>query len=172
MSKEIRVETDLARRLGDEGGHDYPDFDAMWTRIDLARQEPEAEATRRQGRTMFLCGRRLAILSMVVLVLIATPVVASMSGHWDFTFLPGVKSALNHGFGQTIDKSVTSSGVTFTIDSAMSDDNGTTLLYSFDPGDEEPRGWRFSEVELRTADGEQVVKLNDVQAMRMNWKKG
>ncbi|PZM67681.1 DUF4179 domain-containing protein [Paenibacillus dendritiformis] len=172
MSKETRVETDLARRLGDEGGHDYPDFDAMWTRIDAARQEYEAESLGRQGRTMFLRGRRLAVLSAVALVLIATPVLASMSGHWDFTFRPGVKSALNHGFGQTIDKSVTNSGVTFTVDSAMSDDNGTTLLYSFDPGDEEPLEWRFSEVELRTADGEPVVKVNDVQSMRMNWKKG
>ncbi|MGG3839413.1 DUF4179 domain-containing protein [Paenibacillus thiaminolyticus] len=172
MNKETRVETDLARRLGDEEGHGYPDFDAMWTRIDVARQEPEAESARRQGRTMFLRGRRLAVLSAVALVLIATPVLASMSGHWDFTFRPGVKSALNHGFGQTIDKSVTNSGVTFTVDSAMSDDNGTTLLYSFDPGDEEPLEWRFSEVELRTADGEPVVKVNDVQSMRMNWKKG
>lgn len=170
MNKETHEEKALARQLGDEVRHTYPDFDAMWVRMEAARQEQEATGSAR--RKMFPRGRRLAVLSAVALVLIATPVLASMSGQWDFTYRPGLKSALNRGFGQTIDKSVRSGGVTFTVDSAMSDDNGTTLLYSLDPGDKEPREWRFSELELRKADGEQIVQINDIQTMRMNWKKG
>lgn len=173
MSKQAPEEKVLAQQLGGEGNHTYPDFDAMWLKIEADRQQEQAPAVvKRTKRTGFLHGRRLAFLSSIAFVIVATPVLASMSGKWDFTSRPGLKSALNQGFGQTLNKSVTTSGITFTIDSAMSDDNGTTLLYSFDPKDEQAREWGFSEVELRRADGETIAQVKGGRAMEMNWKTG
>ncbi|MFD0715666.1 DUF4179 domain-containing protein [Paenibacillus sp. GCM10027626] len=173
MDKKTRAESALARRMGDEESCDYPDFEAMWARIEAAKHQPEAEFDRgRQARAVRPRGRRLALFATAAFVMLATPVLASMAGQWDFSFRPGVESALNHGFGQTIGQSIRNGGVTFTIDSAMADDNGTTLLYSFDPGDKEPREWRFSGVELRKADGEAVMKIDDLQTIGMKLSEG
>ncbi|MFU1797415.1 DUF4179 domain-containing protein [Paenibacillus azoreducens] len=173
MSKQAREEKVLAQQLGGDGSHTYPDFDAMWLRIEADREQEQAPiAVERTKRTGFLHGRRLAFLSSIAFVIIATPVLASMSGRWDFTSRPGLEAALHQGFGQTLNKSVTENGVTFTVDSAMSDDNGTTLLYSFDPKDKQARKWGFSEVELRGADGEKIAQVEGGRAMKMNWDKG
>ncbi|MGG3309496.1 DUF4179 domain-containing protein [Paenibacillus lautus] len=173
MSKQAPEEKVLAQQLGGEGNHTYPDFDAMWLKIAADRQQEQAPTVvKRTKRTGFLHGRRLAFLSSIAFVIIATPVLASMSGKWDFTFRPGLKAALDQGFGQTLNKSVTASDVTFTIDSAMSDDNGTTLLYSFDPKDKQARKWGFSEVELRQADGEKITQVKGGREMEMYWKNG
>ncbi|MDR0267307.1 DUF4179 domain-containing protein [Paenibacillus sp.] len=173
MNKQAPEEKVLAQQLGGEGDHTYPDFDAMWLKIEVDRQQEQAPTVvKKTKRTGLLHGRRLAFLSSLAFVIIATPVLASMSGKWDFTFRPGLKSALNQGFGQTLNKSVTESGVTFTINSAMSDDNGTTLLYSFDPKDKQARKWGFSEVELRKPDGEKIAQVEGGRVMDMNWKKG
>lgn len=173
MSKQAPEEKVLAQQLGGEGNHTYPDFDEMWLKIEAGRQQEQAPTVvKRAKRTGFLHGRRLAFLSSIAFVIIATPVLASMSEKWDFTFRPGLKAALDQGFGQTLNKSVTASGVTFTIDSAMSDDNGTTLLYSFDPKDKQARKWGFSEVELRKADGEKITQVKGGREMEMYWKNG
>ncbi|WP_019421364.1 DUF4179 domain-containing protein [Paenibacillus sp. OSY-SE] len=174
MKKRTNEIKNLSQQLGDDGNHSYPDFDAMWMRIEAAINAQDKQKTSASSRTVPLFrGRRLAaVLSAAVFVLLATPVLAYISGKWDFNSLQGVESAIQHGFGQPINKKVTNSGVTFAIDTAVSDDNGTTLLYSLNTGDKQERKWTFDQFDFKDEKGNSIASLDLVQKMNMNWDKG
>ncbi|MCE5170951.1 DUF4179 domain-containing protein [Paenibacillus profundus] len=174
MKKRTNEIKNLSQQLGDDGNHSYPDFDAMWMRIEAARNAQDKKKTSASSRTVPLFrGRRLAaVLSAAVFVLLATPVLAYITGKWDFNYLQGVESAIQHGFGQAINKKVTNSGVTFAIDTAVSDDNGTTLLYSLNTGDKQERKWIFDQFDFKDGKGNSIARLDLVQKMNMQWDKG
>ncbi|MEQ7051706.1 DUF4179 domain-containing protein [Paenibacillaceae sp. P-4] len=174
LEKKTNEITNLSQQLGDEGSHSYPDFEAMWMRIEAAKNEQDEQGTSAaplQTKPLFR-GRRLAVLSLAAFVLLATPVLAYITGKWDFKNLKGVESAIQQGFGQQINKKVTNSGVTFTIDTAVSDDNGTTLLYSLNTGDKQERKWIFDQFDFKDEKGNSIASLDLVQKMNMNWSKG
>ena len=174
LEKRINGITKLFQQLGDEGNHSYPDFEAMWMWIEAARNEQDdrrISAASLQMRPLFH-GRRLAVLSVAVFVLLATPVLAYITEKWDFNNRQGVESAIQHGFGQPINKKVTNSSVTFAIDTAVSDDNGTTLLYSLNTGDRQERKWIFDQFDFKDSKGNFIAHLDDVQKMQMHWGKG
>ncbi|UHA73345.1 DUF4179 domain-containing protein [Paenibacillus sp. 481] len=167
MKKRANEIVNLSQQLGDDSNHSYPDFDSMWMRIEAARNEQgelKTSATSLHTRALFR-GRRLAGLSVAVFILLATPALAYMTGNWDFIYHSGVKSALQHGFGQQLDKTVTNNDVTFTIDTAVSDDNGTALLYSLDTGDKKERTWIFDHLELKDSKGDSIARIGGVEAM-------
>lgn len=71
MSKQAPEEKVLAQQLGGEGNHTYPDFDAMWLKIEADRQQEQAPAVvKRTKRTGFLHGRRLAFCHQLLLLLL------------------------------------------------------------------------------------------------------
>jgi len=143
-------------------------------RIEAARNEQDEQGTSAapwQTKPVFR-GRKLAVLSLAAFVLLATPVLAYITGKWDFKNLKGVESAIQQGFGQPINKKVTNSGVTFAIDTAVSDDNGTTLLYSLNTGDKQERKWTFDQFDFKDEKGNAIASLDLVQKMNMHWDKG
>ncbi|TVX93357.1 DUF4179 domain-containing protein [Paenibacillus agilis] len=163
-----------SQQLGNDDSHSYPDFDAMWMRIEAARNKQDKLRTSTdpaQTRPL-IRRRRLAALSVAAFVLLATPALAYLTGKWDFIFHSGIKSALQHGFGHPINKTVANKGVTFTIDTAVSDDNGTALLYSLDTGDEQEKKWVFDQFEFKDNNGNSIARMDNKQAMKMNWNKG
>lgn len=175
LEKKTNEATNLSQQLGDEGSHSYPDFEAMWMRIEAARNEQDEQgmsAAPLQTKPLFR-GRRLAVLSVAAFVLLATPVLAYITGKWDFNYhLKGVESAIQQGFGQPINKKVTNSGVTFAIDTAVSDDNGTTLLYSLNTGDKQERKWMFDQFEFKDDKGNSIARMDLVQMMKRKWDNG
>ncbi|MCY9702756.1 DUF4179 domain-containing protein [Paenibacillus alvei] len=176
LEKKTNEATNLSQQLGDEGSHSYPDFEAMWMRIEAARSEQDEQgtsATPLQTKPLFR-GRRLAVLSLAAFVLLATPVLAYITMKWDFKNLKGVESAIQHGFGQPINKKVTNSGVTFAIDTAVSDDNGTTLLYSLNTGDKQERKWIFDQFDFKDEKGNSIESLDYVKRVNLNyhWRDG
>ncbi|MBD8499534.1 DUF4179 domain-containing protein [Paenibacillus arenosi] len=174
MKKRTNGIQNLSQQLGNKDDHPYPDFDAMWTRIEAARNEkdePITAAAPIQTKSLFR-GRRLAVLSVAAFVLVATPALAYIAGKWDFIYPSGVKSALHHGFGQPINKSVTDNGVTLSMDTAVSDDNGTVLLYSLDTGDKEEREWVFDEFEFKDNKGNSIARFDNETAIKRNWNNG
>jgi hypothetical protein len=128
-----KVEKTFERFLDEEAKLDYPDFEAMWSRIESSMPGPDEKlqavdmAVPKPKRL-----RKVAVISILAAVLVATPVVATLSYNWDsiLSYRSGVRSALQEGLGQNIGKEVTHDGVTLTVHTAIVDDNRTVLLYS------------------------------------------
>jgi hypothetical protein len=152
-----KIEQRFSQHLKDETHLEYPDFDAMWRRLEPTLPEVDEKlqavdwyAPKRRNI------RKVAFISLIGAVLLATPVVAAISGKWDnlLTFRSGIQSALVQGLGQSIEKSVTHENVTFTINTAIVDDNRTVLLYSLEAKDLVDMEVRFTSMQLKDSKGQ------------------
>lgn len=151
-----KAEQTFTRFLDDEKQLNYPDFDAMWSRIE--QHLPEAgtklmPVDMSAPKRMQL--RKAVAIASLTAVLVTSPVIAAISYNWEviLSYPSGVQSALNQGLGQSIEKSVTIDGVTMTIHTAIVDDNRTVLLYSLNTKGETPIRLNFSEVVLKDSNG-------------------
>ncbi|WP_165452727.1 DUF4179 domain-containing protein [Paenibacillus thalictri] len=154
-----KAEQTFIRFLEDDKQLDYPDFDAMWSRIEqnmpAADAKPLPVDMTAPKRTRL---RKVAIAASLAAVLVASPVIAAISINWDhiLSYRSGVQSALEQGLGQTIEKSVTIDGVTMTVHTAIVDENRTVLLYSLSAAGEPKDSLYFSTMELKDASGGKI----------------
>lgn len=120
----------------------YPDFEAMWSRIEQDKLEV-ASPTRLPRKR-----RAMVVLATAIVVLTATPVLAAVSNQWDLPFRPGVERALTKGYGQTIEQSAQDQGLTLSLHHAIADDNRTILLFSLETGEEQAGMWGIPDLQL------------------------
>lgn len=128
-----RVEKDLKNQINAASNVVYPDFDKMWNSI----QQKELKAVGSEFATPRPRRRkRTAVIVSLSVALMATPVYAAIQYDWSdiLSYKSGIQSALEQGLGQTINQSITNSGVTLTLHTAFTDENRTFLLYSINPG--------------------------------------
>lgn len=134
----------------------YPDFEAMWNRIEQAKTEHASQSRTPRKR------RVVVMLSAAIIALAATPVLAAVSNHWDLSFRSGVERALTKGYGQTIDQSVQDQGMKLSLHHAIADDNRTILLFSLETGDEQEALWRIPELHLVDREGNVIDGLHSL----------
>ncbi len=155
-----KMEAKLTHLLKDEPA-EYPDFDAMWTRLESRLPETgtpllPVPAVRKRPPL-----RKAAAIGALAALLAAAPVVAAVANRWD-TILSnreGVRSALEQGLGQTIGQSLTRENVTITVETAVVDENRTGILFRLNTRDKTPEEGTFfniEEVELKDAGGQPV----------------
>lgn len=160
-----KSEQSFTRFLEDDKPLNYPDFEAMWSRIERnlpAAEEKPLPADMAAPKRKRL--RKAALMVSLTAVLVASPVIAAISYNWEhiLTYRSGVRSALEQGLGQNIGKSVTIDGVTMTVHTAIVDDNRTVLLYSLSAGDKTPNSLHFSAMELKDAAGRVIEGQNSL----------
>lgn len=145
-----KTEAKLARCINRDTPVDYPDFDAMWSRLEVQLPDPGTalipvppEAKKRGPL------RKAAAIGALAALLAAAPVVAAVANRWDtiLSYREGVRSALEQGLGQSIEQSVTRENVTFTVHTAIVDDNRTVLLYSLTASDKNADGKMMFDME-------------------------
>ncbi|MFC6231083.1 DUF4179 domain-containing protein [Paenibacillus allorhizosphaerae] len=154
MDKE---EQTFSRLINEDKQLEYPDFDAMWNRLEKTLPGPgdklqpvDMNAPKRRRL------RKAAVISILSAVLVATPVVAAISYNWDqiLSYRSGIQSALQQGLGQSIEKSVTQDGAKLTVHTAIVDDNRTVLLYSLKTdGGSEKDSLYFAKMQLTDSKG-------------------
>lgn len=162
MQAQEKIERTFARFRNDEDQLSYPDFDAMWNRIEpqLPRSKEQLLPVVQQaaGRTK---ARRTVLIAATVVLAVATPVVAMISYNWDNYLYRngGIRTALLQGLGQSIEKSVELDGVKLTVHTAVVDEHRTVLLFSVKaPKTEKPEQIvLFAEMSLQSAGGENIV---------------
>ncbi|WP_246627698.1 DUF4179 domain-containing protein [Paenibacillus solanacearum] len=152
-----KAEQTFAKWLNEDKQIEYPDFDAMWGRLEQALPGPgdklqpvDMNAPKRRRL------RKAAVISVLSAVLVATPVVAALSYNWDpiLSYRSGIQSALQQGLGQSIEKSVTQDGAKLTVHTAIVDDNRTVLLYSLKTeGGSEKDSLYFATMQLTDSSG-------------------
>jgi hypothetical protein len=149
-----KVEQTFTRFLNNEVQLDYPDFDAMWGRIEP--NLPGTDTTLKVVETVtpkwrWMQHRKVAVISSLAVILVASPVFATVSYKLDglLNNPSGIQSALQEGLGQSIVQSVTHDGVKLTINTAIVDDNRTVLIYSIGSKNERADYLNFSKMELK-----------------------
>ncbi|MEF3303747.1 DUF4179 domain-containing protein [Paenibacillus sp. GYB003] len=138
-----------------------PDFETMWERIErqVAVKGDASHRMRRSSRT-----RKRRILPIVVaasLLLAATPVVAGYSFEWsDVLGRIGIRTAMEQGFGQRIDQTISSEGTTMQLYGAVADDKRLNVLFTLDvPGLPSDGILEFERSTLQYESGEQIPLL-------------
>lgn len=160
-----KIEQTFSRFLNDKEEMAYPDFDAMWIKIEQGL--PSAD-TKLQSFEMILPKpkryRKVAILAALAAILAATPVLAAISTNWErlFSHRSGIQTALQMGLGQLIDKSVTQEGITLTLNKAIVDENRTVILYTLSAQEGSVKDLYFSQVGLKDSQGK-VIEGNKFQ---------
>ncbi|QCT01072.1 hypothetical protein E6C60_0348 [Paenibacillus algicola] len=132
------LERDLKNQMKSDRGVPYPDFEAMWDRIQQNELHAEAEAGGKSWTPVVSqrFHKRAAMILGISAALVAVPVYAAIQYDWSdlLSYRSGIMTALEDGLGQTIEQSVTRNGITLTVHTAFTDENRTVLLYSLDPG--------------------------------------
>lgn len=134
-----QLENALKHQLNKEEALAYPDFEAMWTRIEQAESHssrvpaPMASDVPRRRRRSW--SKIAAVASLSVLVA-AAPVYAAIHYNWGnlLRSKAGIQAALDQNLGQQLGQSITRDGVTLTLRTAIVDENRTVILYSLDVG--------------------------------------
>ncbi|UUZ90156.1 DUF4179 domain-containing protein [Paenibacillus sp. P25] len=151
-----KAEQTFAKFIKEENPIEYPDFDAMWKRLEPRLPGPGDQSLpvdRNAPKRRRL--RKAAAISILSAVLVATPVVAAISYNWDqiLSYRSGIQSALQQGLGQRIEQSVTHEGAKLTVHTAIVDDNRTVLLYSLSTQDGSPGGLYFAKMQMKDSQG-------------------
>ncbi|RCW49347.1 DUF4179 domain-containing protein [Paenibacillus prosopidis] len=151
------LEKDLIRHLK-EDKIPYPDFEAMWNGIQQAEDRRHENSLLMEQKSMKLSRwKKTIIASCIALLCVATPVFA---WNWNFGDLlknrSGIQTALNKGLGQKIDQSVTHAGVTFTLHTALVDENRTFFVYSINIGDRSGDHWNFENMKIMDEKGNTI----------------
>ncbi|SFE13145.1 protein of unknown function [Paenibacillus algorifonticola] len=163
----------------------YPDFEVMWQRIEQTGVEGAVGskgAVRREGAQLSGMGsqqgssgmaasggeavrmlpqprslKRGLFIAAAVALIAATPVFAyQLDWNQLLNGRSGIQSALAQGMGQKIEKSAVQDGATFTIHTAVVDDNRTVLLYSLATAGGENGYLSFSDMRLTDAKGKAI----------------
>ncbi|ANY69869.1 hypothetical protein BBD42_27730 [Paenibacillus sp. BIHB 4019] len=178
-------ENEMIQRLKEVKPPAYPDFEAMWQRIEQAGVEGATSskgaaltegaqqngAGLEQGKSSAAASghesvrvlrkphslKRGLFIAAAVALVAATPVFAyQMDWIQLLNGRSGIQSALAQGMGQNIEKSAVQDGATFTIHTAVVDDNRTVLLYSLVPPDGEDGYLSFSNMHLTDSNGKTI----------------
>ncbi|QWU15007.1 protein of unknown function [Paenibacillus sophorae] len=155
-----RLEDELMLRLNDDEQVPYPDFGAMWERMDkTVPAGPEMRGTLAAPFVRKRKVKRIAVAATLGALLVAAPVYAAI--HYDLGYLlngkSGIQAALEQNMGQTLERSVTREGITMTLRTAIVDDNRTVILYTLDAGFRPPEEfWNFKGFSLRDAEGNPI----------------
>ncbi|NHN34418.1 DUF4179 domain-containing protein [Paenibacillus agricola] len=160
MRDQEKAEQTLTRLLNDEDHLTYPDFEAMWDRIEphLPGSKEKLLPVVQQATGRKNVRGSVLIVAAVVLV-VATPVFAAITYNWDNYLYRngGIQSALQQGLGQSLEKSVKQDGVNLTVHTAVVDENRTVLLFSVNaPNVKSNQLARFAEMSLKTVDGRMI----------------
>lgn len=156
------IEKKLKQHMNHSVTIPYPNFDRMFEGVQqdkLRIVEMEEDAVKSWR------GRRVAVIAGLSVALMATPVYAAITYDWTsiLSSKTGIQAALDQGFGQTIEQSVTKNGITLTVHTAFTDENRTVLLYSLDPGViKEGQKVAFKSIGLKDSKGS-MIKGNYVQ---------
>ena len=146
------VESKVKNHMKNSEHIEYPDFDKMFNSIqmDELRIADEIKHRSQRGKT------KVAIVLGVSVAVMATPVYAAFQYDWSdvLSHKSGIESALQAGYGQSIEQSVTAQGVTLTVHNAFVDGNRTVLLYTIKPGMETNGAEiRYDQMVLKDSDG-------------------
>ncbi|MGF7036583.1 hypothetical protein J2T17_007657 [Paenibacillus mucilaginosus] len=114
-----------------------PDFEAMWGRMQTSRNKgdsnPDSVTPRDSGRgwVYSLRPRLLPFAISAGCLLLSVPVVAGMTLGWPvFMDRIGITTAVEGGFGQRIDKTLSSGGVTVNLQGVVKDESRIDILFS------------------------------------------
>ncbi len=127
----------MSRRYeSEEINNSQPDYDTMWTEI-------EQEASKRKSvmqQTNSARRKRKFVPAAIVFscfMVIAVPTFAGVAINWD-SLVGGrnVTTALNNGFGQRYDLSVSNLGVTMSLNGVVTDGENMKMIVSIDPGED------------------------------------
>ncbi|MFD1772888.1 DUF4179 domain-containing protein [Paenibacillus rhizophilus] len=155
-----RLEDELRLRLNDDEQVPYPDFGAMWERMEQPDQAgPERMMTHSVPFVRKRKMKRIAVAATLGALLAAAPVYAAIHYDWDtlLRWNSGVQSALEQNLGQELGQSITRDGVTLTLHTAVVDENQTVILYSLDIGKHNKEElWSFAGVSLKDKEGKVV----------------
>ncbi|MEO2204355.1 DUF4179 domain-containing protein [Paenibacillus pabuli] len=146
------VESKVKNHMKNSEHIEYPDFDMMFNSIqmDELRIADEIKHRSQRGKT------KVAMVLGVSVAVMATPVYAAFQYDWSdvLSHKSGIESALQAGYGQSIEQSVTAHGVTLTVHNAFVDGNRTVLLYTIKPGMETNGAEiRYDQMVLKDSDG-------------------
>ncbi|OAB44222.1 DUF4179 domain-containing protein [Paenibacillus glacialis] len=129
----------MSRRFESEVNEEnsQPDYDAMWNAI-------EQESSKRKSvmeQTNSIRRRKKFVPAAIVFscfMVIAVPTFAGVAMNWD-SLIGGknVTTALNNGFGQRYDLSVSSTGVTMSLNGVVTDGDKMKMIVSLD-SEEDP----------------------------------
>lgn len=152
------LEQNLIRHLKEDKHIPYPDFEAMWNGIQQAEERRyENSFLTEQTSKKFSRWKKTVAISCIALLCVATPVFAWNWNLGDFLKnRSGIQAALSNGLGQTIDQSVTQAGVTFTLHTALVDENRTFFVYSINIGDRSGDHWRFETMKIMDEKGDTI----------------
>ncbi|MNI09074.1 hypothetical protein D3C73_621280 [compost metagenome] len=146
--------------LNDEDHLTYPDFEAMWGRIEPhlpgSKEKLLPVVQQATGRKNV---RRSVLIAAAVVLVVATLVFAAITYNWDNYLYRngGIQSALQRGLGQSLEKSVMKDGVNLTVQTAAVDGTRTVLLFSVNaPNIKSNQLARFAEMSLKTVDGRMI----------------
>jgi hypothetical protein len=153
-----KVEQTFTRFLNDEVQLDYPDFDAMWGRLEAVLPEPNTKLKSvlvASPKWKWMQHKKVAFISSLALILAAAPVFAAVSYKWVglFNFGSEIQTALQNGLGQNIAQSETHNGVKLTMETAVVDDSQTILIYSISSENGPADELKFSTMELKDSHG-------------------
>ncbi|MBM6382432.1 MAG: DUF4179 domain-containing protein [Paenibacillus sp.] len=146
------VESKIKNHMKHSDHIEYPDFDKMFNSIQMDELRVADQLTERsqRGKT------KVAIVLGVSIAVMATPVYAAFQYDWSdvLSHKSGIESALQAGYGQSIEQSVAAHGVTLTVHNAFVDDNRTVLLYTIKPGMEtDGAEIRYDQIVLKDSEG-------------------
>ncbi|MHA6530374.1 DUF4179 domain-containing protein [Paenibacillus sp. BAC0078] len=133
-----KLERALKHQLNNDENVPYPDFEGMWKRMEDSGHTATAESDTvkpvilRRSKNW----SRIAGIAALSALLAAAPVYAAIHYNWDNLLhsREGIQSALDQNLGQQLGQSITKDGVTFTLHTAIVDENRTVILYSLDVG--------------------------------------
>ncbi|WP_162463330.1 DUF4179 domain-containing protein [Paenibacillus psychroresistens] len=153
-----KVEETFTQFQNDEVQLDYPDFDAMWGRIEASLPEPNKKLIKVPAsapKWRWLQHRKVAVISSLALLLVAAPVLATVTNKWDslFNYRSGIQTALLSGLGQNIDQFVINDGVRLTLKTAIVDDNRTVIIYTISSAIKAADYLKFSTMEIKDSHG-------------------
>ncbi|MCP3772327.1 DUF4179 domain-containing protein [Paenibacillus sp. MZ04-78.2] len=113
-----------------------PDFEAMWERIQAkqANTNQQNSSAAPSGRNLTRSRKRLIPLAIAASsVIVAAPVVAGVSMGWPVLFdRLGVTTAMESGFGNPLDITVTSAGASLALHGVVTDDQRLDVMFTFD----------------------------------------
>lgn len=162
-----KVEQMFTQYLNEEDNLIYPDFDAMWERVEAGLPDQNTKLKTVPvaiPKWRWMQHKKVAFIASLALILVAAPVFATVSYKLNglLNFRDDIQIALQSGFGQNIEQSETHDGVSLNIETAVVDNNQTLLIYSISSKNGPADHLKFSSMELKDSLGS-VIEGSQVQ---------
>lgn len=165
------LENTLKQKLNSAQPSEYPDFERMWERLELAEQAAPFAGGRKKkfDRKPSRSWSKVTAAALCCVFLAAAPVYAAFQYDWSalLQHKDGVKAALAQNLGQPLNQTLTRDGVTLTLHTAIVDENRTIILYSLDTKErsEDQGNWSLQGLTLKGGDG----KSSDMVFSNQQW---